>query len=120
MLGTFMFVTFPDFVSNMLTVRTNRGSDVRNQMCSVMSICESCRPRELFSADGVPSDQSVPSLVGKPSFVASGSASTTGMLYSVTTALAASPVGRGRSLTCIGDGPGPGLSARYDTNSFMS
>src|SRR6266446_1104436 len=107
MLGTFMFVTFPDFVSNMLTVRAKLGSDVVNQMLPFISVCESCRPRELFSADGVPSDQSVPSLVGKPLSVASGSASTTGILYSYVIALAASPVGRGCSLICIADVPGP-------------
>src|SRR3977135_2022125 len=112
-----MYRTSPVFSSIRPTERSLRPHAFENQIFPLKSAWASCTPCLPFNADGVPSDQSLPLFVGY--FVSNPLPGSRGTSYSVKTTRAASPLGRGRRLNFMADGPGPRTLARYSARSFL-
>src|ERR1700682_1209904 len=105
-----MYRTSPDFASILPTEISWLATLFENQIFPLKSAWASCTPWLPFSEDGVPSDQSLPLFVGY--LVSNPLPGSSGTSYSVKTALAAPPFGRGRRLNFMAEGPGPRTFAR--------
>src|SRR4029077_900686 len=108
--GTLNVFSAPVFASTLPRLMSWLETLYENHMLPFRSACASGMPLAPVRLEGGPTDQSLPSLVmySVPDF----SSGAIGTSYSVNTARAASPVGRGRNLKFIAVGWGPLTRAR--------